>query len=101
MFLFMSGAGTVKKKLNCIGDDVGDSISQLNSSFCELTALYWIWKNDTAPIVGLVHYRRYFRPIKKYKIVRFHPIAASADFHEFSTGCDIILPQKKKNERGI
>lgn len=49
-----------------------DNISGKNDSFCELTALYWMWKNDSSTNIGLSHYRRFFyhsfKSINKFKI---------------------------------
>lgn len=42
-----------------------DNISTKNKSYCELTAMYWAWKNikklyPDLEYIGLNHYRRYF-----------------------------------------
>ena len=47
-------------ELGYIGDHTGDHISEKNPRYCELTGLYWLWKNVRCDIIGICHYRRYF-----------------------------------------
>lgn len=69
-------------------DNVGDNISEKNSNYCELTGLYWMWKNTDSDTIGLVHYRRYFTKMWSKKLLNRGEIKAL-----LKTG-DIILPEK-------
>ena len=46
---------------NAIGDNTGDNISSKNKRYCELTAMYWAWKNyeelGDPNYIGFMHYR--------------------------------------------
>ena len=46
------------------GDNTGDNISSKNREFCEMTGIYWIWKNlskfENVSHVGHMQYRRHF-----------------------------------------
>ena len=50
-------------------DNKGDNISEKNSTYCELTAIYWAWKNISVDNVGVAHYRRYFTMSKGARAV--------------------------------
>lgn len=55
-----------------------DNISHLNNLYCEMTGMYWAWKNirnayPNIKYVGLCHYRRYFylkdNPIRDLSLI--------------------------------
>ncbi|PIF02085.1 MAG: hypothetical protein CR996_01355 [Draconibacterium sp.] len=56
----MAGNSLQKADSRFTGDDTGDSISEENPYYSELTGIYWVWKNTCQDIVGSCHYRRYF-----------------------------------------
>lgn len=49
-----------KDSLGYAGDDTGENISEKNPNYCELTGVYWAYKNLKADCIGLAHYRRHF-----------------------------------------
>ena len=69
------GLGATKHSQIDLDDTTGDSISVMNPYFCELTGLYWVWKNwmpklKETELIGFCHYRRFFSPngkIEKYE----------------------------------
>lgn len=60
MYLPVHVGASGKKSIGYQRDDEGENISGLNPYFCELTGLYWAWKNLTEDYIGLIHYRRLF-----------------------------------------
>lgn len=74
-------------------DNAGENISGKNPTFCELTALYWAWKNLDAETIGLCHYRRYFS--RKRFGNKFDRIAGKEVFERAFQNADVILPCKR------
>ncbi len=88
------GGKQIPNLKNALSDNTGENISSKNNSYCELTALFWAWKNLDDEYIGLCHYRRYFaRKIittNKYKL-----IANRAVIEKALTEADVILPKKR------
>lgn len=53
-----AGAAISDKRIAEYFDDTGDNISEKNKQYCEMSALYWIWKNTYHSWTGIEHYRR-------------------------------------------
>ena len=71
---------TERLETGILVDCEGDNISSKNRQYCELTALYWIWKHAKEDVIGLSHYRRHFvLPEKWQEIMALHDI-------------DVVLP---------
>ena len=84
-----------KGNLGYQGDNTGDNISLKNPYFCELTGLYWAWKNLDADYIGLVHYRRYFASKNKSKN-KFDSILKINELEKYLNDYDIVLPKKRR-----
>lgn len=87
---------------NTIGDDTGDNISLKNQTHCELTALYWAWKNYDAlgnpEYIGLVHYRRLLDFLDKYPSKEFAQCINMKDWgleniRKVVDPIDVVLPK--------
>lgn len=76
-------------------DNEGDNISYLNPYYCELTALYWAWKNLNADYIGLVHYRRFFS-LSRNKKDYINTVFSSSDFKKFSPDIQVFVPKKRR-----
>ena len=76
-------------------DHTGENISELNPGCCELTGLYWGWKNLKADYIGLVHYRRHFS-VKRVSRDPFDNILTGAQLRPMLNRSWVFVPKKRR-----
>lgn len=78
-----------------VKDNTGENISDKNPFYCELTGLYWAWKNVNAAYLGMAHYRRHFSYKRKSRNP-FENILNTKEAKKLISSYKVILPQKRK-----
>lgn len=85
------GKDFTHKELGYLSDNTKINISNKNDCYCELTGIYWVWKNcQLSDYIGFCHYRRFFANNNFSK--KF--ITEKKVGKIFEKGYDIILPKK-------
>lgn len=87
-----------KEPIGYPGDNTGDNISDKNPAYCELTGLYWGWKNLECDYIGLAHYRRHFT-VRTQHYCRKHNkmecVLSGKELEMLIGKYDVILPKKR------
>lgn len=96
-YLPVHAGAAMAQKAEYQSDAQGASISHKNDLYCELTALYWAWKNLPADALGLMHYRRYLGcPGRNFPwIARRERIATGEELLRYLEKTPVILPKKR------
>lgn len=82
-----------KDDLGFTPDNAGENISSKNANYCELTGLYWAWKNLQCEYLGLAHYRRHFTMLKGTNDRR--DVLSLDQARDLLSDVDVLLPIKR------
>ena len=106
-YLLQTGSIGKSSILNgCLRDDTGDNISERNPKYAELTGVYWIWKNQSAPYLGILQYKRRFGKeygirFDKRKLVFGYHILNSKDMMRYFERYDAIVSEEILKEQTV
>ena len=92
--LQVGAAGKTDICSGIVRDDSGENISEKNRTFCELTGLFWAWKNLDAEIAGLCHYRRYLGN-QRFWLPKKERLLSGPEIESLLSTHDVILPHKR------
>lgn len=87
-----------KEDIGYTGDNTGDNISLKNPSYCELTGLYWGWKNLDVDYIGLAHYRRHFTvksPAQQKQLGAMESVLSKRELASLLKQYRILVPKKR------
>lgn len=111
--LVLGGSNYNKANVDYQKDNDGDNISSKNYCYSELTAIYWLWKNNNDDIIGLTHYRRFLKKRKlcfsggyvnysKEKKYRFiNTVLNEKEITKLLRTYDIIVPNSIKLDNTV
>ena len=96
-YLPVHAGRAMAKDIGYQGDSQGESISEKNGLYCELTVLYWAWKNLKSDALGLMHYRRYLGiPGRCLPWIGLRErIASGEELRSYLEKVPVILPKKR------
>lgn len=94
MYLPVHVGAAGKESIGYQRDNEGENISEFNPYFCELTGIYWAWKNLDADYVGLAHYRRHFSANPRNKDM-WRNVLKKSDIEADLGKIKVFVPKKR------
>ncbi len=99
MYLPVHVGAAGKEPIGFQPDNTGENISEKNPVYCELTGLYWAWKNVDCDYLGLTHYRRHFTTKNRGFLRKHAPMEAVLTKEELLfllSQYPILVPKKRR-----
>ena len=96
MYLPVHVGAAGKEDIGFQRDDEGENISEKNPLYCELTGIYWGWKNLKYDYLGVSHYRRYFTD-RRIRIGKdqLSAVLSKEELLKYLAKYKVIVPKKR------